>query len=371
VLGLVPPANVTLPLLNGVVRVNDDVSGTPGTWTGTPTPNVSGVVARCDLNGNNCFALTAADPASYRVAESDYGWTLRYRVTGHNFAGTFQAFSPIHRVLPYAPVNLDKPTLGSNSPESVPAVGDTLIASPGRWRTLEPETHGYQFQQCSTFFENDCTNIAGATSATFRLPASVLGKRIRVLDIATNSGGSTSANSFSTYEVAPPRASSPRPPDTLPVTPPPPGPRPDPTPPPPPPGGGRPTSPNPDLAITMTSNPPPGSLVGVSQITYTIDVTNLTDVFASNVKVNDFLPSNLTLAPGSPGSPNPTVVDRPLAVCTAGFTCSIGDLPGRTTVRVIAVTNVTSVVYTSNTVSVSALQPDPNTANNFFNLTHF
>ena len=123
----------------------------------------------------------------------------------------------------------------------------------------------------------------------------------------------------------------------------------------------------PDLAITMTSDPPPGSLVGVTQITYTIDVTNLTDVFATNAKVVDFVPGNLSAVTATlvGGAPN---------ACTGSgaITCFIGGLPGHATARIVISGNVISqFTYTSNSANVSALQPDPNMANNIAAITHF
>jgi uncharacterized repeat protein (TIGR01451 family) len=123
----------------------------------------------------------------------------------------------------------------------------------------------------------------------------------------------------------------------------------------------------PDLAITMTSSPPPPSLVGVTQITFTLDVTNQSDVFATDVKVFQGLDANLDYV-------SATVVGQPPTVCTGTYaiTCSIGSMPGHATARVVVVANVRSQsAYTTSGASVSAVQPDPNPTNNSAGVTYF
>jgi Domain of unknown function DUF11 len=65
---------------------------------------------------------------------------------------------------------------------------------------------------------------------------------------------------------------------------------------------------------------------------------------------------------GSPYLTCPTPTDQ-------AVTC-IGDLAGHSTVRVVLATHVTSPVFTSNTASVSSLQPDANPADNIATVIH-
>jgi hypothetical protein len=66
-------------------------------------------------------------------------------------------------------------------------------------------------------------------------------------------------------------------------------------------------------------------------------------------------------------------VNRPPLACSVSgqvVTCPLGSLPGRDSVRVVLVANVTSAVYTSNGAYVTELQDDANPANNSAAITH-
>jgi uncharacterized repeat protein (TIGR01451 family) len=115
----------------------------------------------------------------------------------------------------------------------------------------------------------------------------------------------------------------------------------------------------------MTSNPPPGPIFGATQITYTVDINNTSDVFATNAVLTDVLPYNLSFVSAS--------VNRPPLACSVNgqvVTCSLGNLPGHDAVRVVIVANVTAAVYTSNGAGVTELQDDANPANNSASVTH-
>ena len=107
-----------------------------------------------------------------------------------------------------------------------------------------------------------------------------------------------------------------------------------------------------DLAISKSASPDP-VLVG-SNLTYTIVVTNLGPFMATSVTLTDALPSSLTFVSASSGcSPVGNVV-----VCDLGSLAS----GASTTVTVIATAPAAAII--TNTASVSAGVPDPETANN-------
>ena len=77
-----------------------------------------------------------------------------------------------------------------------------MTASAGTWSGSPTITYGYQWEACNTAGES-CTNISGATSATFAVGHSDVGSTLRVVVTATNSGGSTSKSSEASVAIVP------------------------------------------------------------------------------------------------------------------------------------------------------------------------
>ncbi len=94
-----------------------------------------------------------------------------------------------------APVNSSAPLVSGS-----PVEGQILSAMTGAW-TGSPISYGYQWQDCSAS-GTSCTDIAGATAASYALRGSDVGHAIRVVVRATNAGGSSSAASRPTAVVA-------------------------------------------------------------------------------------------------------------------------------------------------------------------------
>jgi hypothetical protein len=92
----------------------------------------------------------------------------------------------------------------SSAPPSISGqaeVGQTLTASPGTWSGTQPLAYAYQWRRCDSSGGN-CSNIAGATLATYALVSSDQGSTIRIRVTASNSAGSSSADSAQTAQVA-------------------------------------------------------------------------------------------------------------------------------------------------------------------------
>ena len=79
-------------------------------------------------------------------------------------------------------------------------VGNTLTVSNGTWTGTNPITYVYEWQRCDSAGAN-CVAISGATSSTYTLVAADVGFRIRSRVTATNSRGSTPADSAATAVV--------------------------------------------------------------------------------------------------------------------------------------------------------------------------
>jgi RHS repeat-associated protein len=102
---------------------------------------------------------------------------------------------------------IEKWKAGNNLTNMVPAtisgeliVGQTLSAGVGTWAATPAPTYTYQWQQCNAIGES-CSNISGATSATYTLSSSNLGYTLRVVITATNSTGSLPNTSAATTAI--------------------------------------------------------------------------------------------------------------------------------------------------------------------------
>jgi len=94
-----------------------------------------------------------------------------------------------------APVDTAPPTVSGS-----PLVGSALKASTGSW-SGSPTTYSYQWRRCDSS-GNSCGNITGAGTSSYTPTSSDQGDTVRVIVIATNGGGTSSATSAQTSPVA-------------------------------------------------------------------------------------------------------------------------------------------------------------------------
>ena len=96
----------------------------------------------------------------------------------------------------YGPQNSSPPTISGTARE-----GSLLTAATGIWTSSATITYTYQFRRCNAG-SNNCSDITGANSRTYRLTRADVGRRIKVRVIATSSAGTASAESGTTNVVA-------------------------------------------------------------------------------------------------------------------------------------------------------------------------
>jgi hypothetical protein len=75
-----------------------------------------------------------------------------------------------------------------------PEVGSTFFASPGSWHGTTPMSFAYQWIRC-TAQVSDCGPIGGATHSSYQLTSADRGRKLIVSVTATNSAGSSAAQS--------------------------------------------------------------------------------------------------------------------------------------------------------------------------------
>ncbi len=81
------PKNTARPTITGEPTVGQELSGDPGTWSGTPT-SYAYQWLRCDSDVATCVAVGGATGKSYGVRDVDTGYRLAVEVTATNAKGT-------------------------------------------------------------------------------------------------------------------------------------------------------------------------------------------------------------------------------------------------------------------------------------------
>jgi subtilisin family serine protease len=188
-----------------------------GSWTGSAPLSLSAVKwLRCDSSGSNC--TTAATTTRYTVQSTDAGYTFKLLVTVKNGLGSTTSYSALSLPVggsappppPAPPANTSPPTISGT-----PQAGQTLSASTGSW-TGSPTSYAYQWERCDSG-GTSCSDVAGATAASYALTSADVGATMRVTVGAANSAGATAATSAATALVAaapPPPPPPPPPPST-------------------------------------------------------------------------------------------------------------------------------------------------------------
>jgi hypothetical protein len=202
---VVPPAptNTAPPTISGSAVEGQTLTAGKGTWTGAPTSYAYQWEDCFSLGEEGCLSVSGATSSTYELTASDVGYTMRVVVTATNAGGETPASSAATAEVeeaaptpPEAPKNTTLPTIGGTAEE-----GKTLTASAGSWSN-SPTSYAYQWQDCGAGGTQGCTNIATATSSSYKLESTDVGDEVRVVVTASNAGGSGKASSTATGEVA-------------------------------------------------------------------------------------------------------------------------------------------------------------------------
>jgi hypothetical protein len=189
-----PPVNVSAPSVTGTAAVGQQLTATPGTWSGSPTI-YRYQWGRCDVR-NVCDDIQGATSASYSPSTADVGDTLRVWVTAVNVFGARNAVSAPTPVIVDVPANVTAPEI-----TGTPTVGQTLSVTPGTWTGGEPMTFAYQWLRCDQT-TTTCTQI-GVGLPTYTLDVADGGSKIVVQVTARTAAGSTVVLTQPTAVISP------------------------------------------------------------------------------------------------------------------------------------------------------------------------
>jgi hypothetical protein len=191
-----PPLNTLAPSLAGTAQDGKTMTAVKGVWSGVSPITYTyqwqvsgdGGASWSDISG--ATSTTFTPPAGYA------GNQVRVIVSATNGDGASQAVSPASSVIiGDPPVNTSAPVASGTAQD-----GSTLAAAKGAWIGMAPITYAYQWQ-VSNDGGSSWSDIAGATSTSFALPAGFAGKQVRVVVTATNPDGSTQAASATTASI--------------------------------------------------------------------------------------------------------------------------------------------------------------------------
>src|SRR5439155_23518471 len=165
-----------------------------GDWLGAPT-GYTFQWQRCDPSGRGCTEIVGAIGRSYLLAAVDIGTQLRVAVTAVGAAAAAVS-APTALVTAAAPTNASPPGI-----DGTPTEGGKVTAIPGRWLGTAPLAYTYRWQRCDEA-GTTCSEIAGATSATYTPYFADVGSRLKAVVGAANGAGTASATSGASVPVA-------------------------------------------------------------------------------------------------------------------------------------------------------------------------
>lgn len=169
------PVNVTAPSISGTATQGQTLTRTIGTYTGYPSPTITGNWQR------NGVDISGATGATYQLQAADVGTNIRYRENATNASGTINTYSNVTSTVQglAVPVNTVLPSITGLAQQ-----GSTLVGSDGSY-TNSPTGFNRQWKR-------DGVAISGATSNNYTLVSADVGATITYCVTPYNALGSGS-----------------------------------------------------------------------------------------------------------------------------------------------------------------------------------
>jgi hypothetical protein len=213
------PTKRSDPSLRGTPQEGQTLTGLTGQWldaNGLPCTDctMSYTWQRCALDTSGCADISGATGYSYTLGASDVGRRIRFvewifkRDCGayNNAAGTQECHDVTKNgTSALTPEIMPKPvtTATATAPPTVQGLAmedEVLRATGGTWTGPGTITKAIFWQRCNTAGEG-CATVVGATGPTYRLTVADVGTRLRVIETASNEGGTAQSPSTPTAVV--------------------------------------------------------------------------------------------------------------------------------------------------------------------------
>jgi len=187
------PITLTLPTISGLVAVDEVLTADRGTFAAFPVPTYTQQWQVCTSTDiTTCTPIDGATNLTYTVKEGDVGKYFRIMVTASNNLGVKGSPSALTAaaIKTAIPANTVAPII-----TGAPIDRQMLTLTNGTWSGVPTPTTAAQWQVCTDAAGTNCSDIAGATTATLKITFVDLGKFFRAKVTATNRIGAISVNS--------------------------------------------------------------------------------------------------------------------------------------------------------------------------------
>lgn len=213
------PTKRSDPSVHGTPQEGQTLSGQNGQWLMDNGLNCTDCTftytwQRCNADTSGCADVPGRTGFSYLLGADDVGKRIRIvewvfkRDCGAGNSQTGQVEckditqnGPSAQTVPIAPKPIVVPqSSGAPLVQGTPMEDEVLRATGATWTGPGTITRAIYWQRCNTAGEG-CATIVGATGAAYRIPTTDVGARIRVVETATNEGGTAQAVSTVTDVV--------------------------------------------------------------------------------------------------------------------------------------------------------------------------
>jgi len=183
----VAPVNSVAPSISGTAEIEQTLSVTTGTWSGSPTSYSYEWMWSSTADGSYAPIINAV-ASTYLVSETDAGNYIKVIVTASNAGGSAATLSSATAMVPIpAPRNLSVPLISGTA-----VVGNLLSTSSfGTWAN-SPTSYLYQWQR-STSATGPFTNVSAETTTSYTIAVADVGYFIRMSVIARSAVGDSIA----------------------------------------------------------------------------------------------------------------------------------------------------------------------------------
>jgi len=188
------PSVTAAPSVTGTAAQGSQLTGNPGTWTGSGTISYTYNWYRCDGAGAHCLSIHGATKPTYTLGAKDAGHTLGFAVHAADANGTVSAYASL-----VGPIAAAGAALVATAAPSISGAG-TLQASNGSWNQT-PTAFAYQWLRCNANGRL-CTAIDGATAAAYTTTSADSGHTLVATVTASFNGTQQAALSARTAAVS-------------------------------------------------------------------------------------------------------------------------------------------------------------------------
>ncbi|HEV2981181.1 MAG TPA: S8 family peptidase [Solirubrobacteraceae bacterium] len=186
--GCLPPVGTGPPKIEGETRQEKTLKETHGEWTNSPTAYTI-EWQRCESSGLGCSTISsAANKQEYVLEAADVGKKIKVIEGAENAGGKSEKTQESALA---GPVLQAVPQPGKSPPkiEGETRQEKTLKETHGEW-TNSPTAYTIEWQRCESSGSGCSTISSAANKQEYVLEAADVGKKIKVLETASNAGGS-------------------------------------------------------------------------------------------------------------------------------------------------------------------------------------